>query len=90
MKEKITELEALSYSYYKENRDSMAAKYLDAIVEKLNDEVEWTHTQGELEQFKFDHYEETAINIGEGEKGLTIWDAEKEFGHHLTEGLSAS
>ena len=90
MEEKATELEALSYSYWKDNRNSMAAKYLDAIVDKLNDEVGWTHTQGELEQFKFDEYEETAINIGEGEKGMTIWDAEKEFGHHLTEGLSAS
>ena len=90
MKEKITELEALSYSYWKDNRNSMAARYLDAVVDKLNDEVEWTHTQGELEQFKFDEYEETAINIGEGEKGMTIYDAEQEFGHHLTEGLSAS
>lgn len=90
MKEKITELEALSYSYWKDNRNSMAARYLDAVVDKLNDEVEWTHTQGELEQYKFDEYEETAINIGEGEKGMTIYDAEKEFGHHLTEGLSAS
>ena len=58
--------------------------------DKLNDEVEWTHTQGELEQYKFDHYKATAKTIAEGEKGMTIHDAEQEFGHHLTEGLSAS
>ena len=90
MKEKITELESLSYEYWNKNRNSMAARYLDAIVDNLNDEVGWTHTQGELEQFKFDHYKATAKTIGEGEKGLTVYDAEKEFGHHLTEGLSAS
>ena len=84
------ELESLSYEYWNKNRNSMAARYLDAIVDNLNDEVEWTHTQGELEQFKFDHYKATAKTIGEGEKGLTVYDAEKEFGHHLTEGLSAS
>lgn len=90
MEEKATELEALSYSYYKDNRSSMAAKYLDAKVDLIRDEIQWTHTQGELEQFKFDEYKETAIKIGEGEKGITIYDAEKEFGHYLTEGLSAS
>ena len=68
----------------------MAARYLDAIVDNLNNEVVWIHTQGELEQFKFDHYKATAKTIGEGEKGLTVYDAEQEFGHHLTEGLSAS
>ena len=75
MKEKITELESLSYDYWNKNRNSMAARYLDAIVDNLNDEVEWTHTQGELAQFKFDHYKATAKTIGEGEKGLTVYDA---------------
>ena len=90
MREKTTELESLSYEYWRDNRNSMAARYLDAVVDKLNDEVEWTHTQGELEQYKFDHYKATAKTIAEGEKGMTIHDAEQEFGHHLTEGLSAS
>ena len=90
MREKTTELESLSYEYWRDNRNSMAARYLDAVVDKLNDEVEWTHTQGELEQYKFVHYKATAKTIDEGEKGMTIHDAEQEFGHHLTEGLSAS